>query len=147
MKRRWLILPFYLVWLVFRENAVHHVTSSSKSVDSGHFEYCSISRFAKVRRNSSFINFRMLRSLLALPLLTRFTRLYASQVPLPHQFAMSNNRTQPDQNQDYIAERVSGELKHPSGLIERYISSRHTAGSIYRVFRDWEEGSGSMTLT
>lgn len=48
----------------------------------------------------------MLRSLFTLPL---FTRLYATQVPLPHRFAMAAQReAQQQRNAEYIDERISG---------------------------------------
>ncbi|GAA5962481.1 hypothetical protein JCM3765_004312 [Sporobolomyces pararoseus] len=47
----------------------------------------------------------MLRSLFTLPL---FTRLYATQVPLPHRFAMAAQReAAQERNAQYITERVS----------------------------------------
>lgn len=69
---------------------------------------------------SLFLNSVMLRSLFTLPL---FTRLYATQVPLPHRFAMSQQReSQQQQNSQYITERISGELTtslFKVGLLQR----------------------------
>ena len=58
----------------------------------------------------------MLRSLFTLPL---FTRLYATQVPLPHRFAMAAQReAAQERNSQYITERDSGQFKALSLIAE-----------------------------